>query len=118
MDQRSAYSVGLYADNNASADSNKALMGRMDDFILRFRLDNKFVYRYIWHGYSALVLRLMNRNRDQLKENALLKKYYCDVDIDDLNKFDEELSHRLQNEPAELIPLVRKSFESFRCGLR
>lgn len=45
-------------------------------------------------------------NRDQLKENALLKKYYCDVDIGDLIKYNEELAHRLVTEPAEIIPLV------------
>ncbi len=45
--------------------------------------------------------------RDQLKENALLKKYYCDVDIGDLIKYNEELAHRLVTEPAEIIPLVR-----------
>lgn len=48
------------------------------------------------------------RRRDQLRENALLKKYYCDVNIGDLIKFNEELAHRLTNEPAEIIPLVRR----------
>jgi DNA replication licensing factor MCM5 len=41
-----------------------------------------------------------------LRENALLKQYYCDVNIGDLIKFDEELAHRLVTEPAEVIPLV------------
>ena len=45
-------------------------------------------------------------DRDQLKENALLQKYYCDVDIGDLIKYNEELAHRLVTEPAEIIPLV------------
>lgn len=44
--------------------------------------------------------------REQLKENALLKKYYCDIDIGDLIKYNEELAHRLVTEPAEIIPLV------------
>lgn len=44
--------------------------------------------------------------RDQLRENALLKKYYCDVNIGDLIKFNEEIAHRLVTEPAEIIPLV------------
>lgn len=47
--------------------------------------------------------------RDQLRENALLKKYYCDINIGDLIKFNEELAHRLTNEPAEIIPLVRST---------
>jgi DNA replication licensing factor MCM5 len=44
--------------------------------------------------------------RDQLRENALLKKYYCDVNIGDLIKFNEDIAHRLVNEPADIIPLV------------
>jgi DNA replication licensing factor MCM5 len=45
--------------------------------------------------------------RDQLRENALLKKFYCDVNITDIIKYNEELAHRLVTEPAEIIPLVR-----------
>ena len=41
-----------------------------------------------------------------MRENALLKKYYCDVNIGDLIKFHEETAHRLVTEPAEIIPLV------------
>jgi DNA replication licensing factor MCM5 len=48
--------------------------------------------------------------RDQLRENALLKKFYCDVDIKDLINFNEELAHRLVSEPAEIIPLVSASY--------
>lgn len=44
--------------------------------------------------------------RDQLRENALLQKFYCDIDIKDLISFNEELAHRLVSEPAEIIPLV------------
>lgn len=46
-------------------------------------------------------------SRNQLKENALLKKYYCDVNVTDLINYNEELAHRLVTEPAEIIPLVR-----------
>lgn len=44
--------------------------------------------------------------RTQLQENALLGKYYCDVNINDLINYNEELAHRLVTEPAEIIPLV------------
>jgi uncharacterized GH25 family protein len=50
--------------------------------------------------------KLTSSYRDQLRENALLKKYYCDVNIGDLIKFNEEIAHRLVTEPAEIIPLV------------
>lgn len=46
-------------------------------------------------------------DRDQLRENALLKRYFCDVNINDLISFNEDLAHRLASEPAEIIPLVR-----------
>jgi DNA replication licensing factor MCM5 len=35
-----------------------------------------------------------------------LKKYYCDININDLISFNEELAHKLASEPAEIIPLV------------
>ena len=44
--------------------------------------------------------------RDQVRENVLLKQYYCDVDVGHLISFNEELAHRLVTEPAEIIPLV------------
>jgi DNA replicative helicase MCM subunit Mcm2 (Cdc46/Mcm family) len=46
------------------------------------------------------------RCRDQVRENVLLKQYYCDVDVGHLISFNEELAHRLVTEPAEIIPLV------------
>lgn len=49
---------------------------------------------------------LTSSDSDQLRENALLKKYYCDINIDDLNRYNEEIAHRLLNEPADIIPLV------------
>lgn len=54
--------------------------------------------------------------RDQLRENALLKKYYCDVNINDIINFNEELAHKLASEPAEVIPLV--SVNKFRDECR
>ena len=59
------------------------------------------------------MLLLTRSNSDQLRENALLKKYYCDINIDDLNRYNEEIAHRLLNEPADIIPLV--SFRTCQC---
>lgn len=47
-----------------------------------------------------------NSARTQLQENILGKNYYIDVDIAHLISFDEELAHRLVNEPADVLPLV------------
>lgn len=59
-----------------------------------FHLDNIFLYR------------------DQIRENVLVKQYYCDIDIAHLISYDEELAHKLQQDPAEIIPLVRSSIFS------
>lgn len=44
--------------------------------------------------------------RDQLRQNVLIKQYYCDVDIAHLISYNEELAHKLTTEPADIIPLV------------
>ena len=45
--------------------------------------------------------------RDQIRENVLVKLYYCDVDIAHLISYNEELAHKLTTQPADIIPLVR-----------
>ncbi|KAI0883162.1 MCM-domain-containing protein [Annulohypoxylon maeteangense] len=88
MDRQSVYSVSVFQSNSGpNEDSRLQIQEQLVTFILQFRHDNIFVYR------------------DQLRENALLKKYYCDVNVTDLIKYNEELAHRLVTEPAELIPL-------------
>ncbi|KAK6834574.1 hypothetical protein PG987_009268 [Apiospora arundinis] len=88
MDRQSVFSVSVFnSEAGQSEDSRTQIQEQLMQFVLSFRLDNKFVYR------------------DQLRENALLKQYYCDVDIGDLIKYNEELAHRLATEPAEIIPL-------------
>lgn len=89
MDRQSVYSVSVFQSNQGpNEDTRLQVQEQLVTFILQFRHDNIFVYR------------------DQLRENALLKNYYCDVNITDLIKYNEELAHRLVTEPAELIPLV------------
>ncbi|KAI1391433.1 MCM-domain-containing protein [Hypoxylon trugodes] len=88
MDRQSVYSVSVFNSNSGpNEDTRLQIQEQLITFILQFRHDNNFVYR------------------DQLRENALLKKYYCDVNITDLIKYNEELAHRLVTEPAEIIPL-------------
>ncbi|KAF4465560.1 DNA replication licensing factor mcm5 [Fusarium albosuccineum] len=88
MDRGSVFSAHIYNGNfSENGDTRLQVQTQLETFILDFRLDNNFVYR------------------DQLRENALLKKYYCDVNINDLINFNEELAHRLASEPAEIIPL-------------
>ncbi|KAH7205254.1 MCM2/3/5 family-domain-containing protein [Fusarium oxysporum] len=88
MDRGSIYSAHVYEPSfGENRDTRLQLQTQLETFILDFRLGNNFVYR------------------DQLRENALLKRYYCDVNINDLIGFNEELAHQLVSEPAEVIPL-------------
>lgn len=52
--------------------------------------------------------------RDQIRENVLVKQYYCDVDIAHLISYNEELAHKLQTQPADTIPLVHTTQSSLR----
>lgn len=89
MDRQSAYAVSVFQSTTGpNEDSRLQVQEQLVTFILQFRHDNIFVYR------------------DQLRENALLKKYFCDIDITDLIKYNEELAHRLVTEPGEIIPVV------------
>ncbi|KAI5867252.1 MCM-domain-containing protein [Durotheca rogersii] len=94
MDRQSVYSVSVFQSNSGpNEDSRLQILEQLMTFILQFRHDNIFVYR------------------DQLRENALLKKYFCDVNITDLIKYNEELAHRLVTEPADIIPLFETALK-------
>ncbi|KAI1266617.1 MCM2/3/5 family protein [Xylariaceae sp. FL1019] len=99
MDRQSAYSVSVFAGREGpNEDSRMQIQEQLVNFIMQFRHDNIFIYR------------------DQLRENALLNKFYCDVNITDLIKYNEELAHRLVTEPAEIIPLFETALR--KCTRR
>ncbi|KAI5918571.1 MCM-domain-containing protein [Camillea tinctor] len=99
MDRQSVYSVSVFQNNaGPNEDTRLQLQEQLINFVLQFRHDNIFVYR------------------DQLRENALLKKYFCDINITDLIKYNEELAHRLVTEPAEIIPLFEAALR--KCTRR
>ncbi|KAJ6785114.1 hypothetical protein PWT90_08109 [Aphanocladium album] len=99
MDTQSVYSTHVYEPSFAeTGDTRQQIQTQLETFILDFRLDNNFVYR------------------DQLRENALLQKYYCDININDLISFNEELAHKLASEPAEIIPLFENALK--KCSHR
>jgi hypothetical protein len=87
MDRQSVYTLSVLAPDEDD-NSRTRIQSSLREFILEFRLDNAFIYR------------------DQIKQNVLVKQYFCDVDIAHLISYDEELAHRLTTEPAEIIPLV------------
>jgi len=90
MDRQSVYTLSVFPENRDGApeDSRAHVQEQLVRFILDFHLENDFIYR------------------DQIRENVLSKRYYCDVDISHLIAYDEQLAHRLNNEPGEIIPLV------------
>lgn len=90
MDRQSVYTLSLFGENSDGDQTNKQVQKELVAFILEFHLDGTYLYR------------------DQIRENVLSKQYYCDIDIAHLIAFNEELANRLNNEPAEIIPIVRK----------
>ncbi|KAJ4140909.1 minichromosome maintenance protein 5 [Fusarium equiseti] len=94
MDRGSVYSTHVYEPSfGENGDTRLQRQTQLETFILDFRIDNNFVYR------------------DQLRENALLKRYFCDININDLISFNEDLAHQLTSEPAEIIPLFENALK-------
>ncbi|CAI7652883.1 unnamed protein product [Penicillium bialowiezense] len=94
MDRRTPYSLSVLAPSTDGPDESKTIVqARLRQFVLEFQLDNAFVYR------------------DQLRQNALVKQYYCDVDIAHLISYNEELAHKLTTEPGEIIPIFESALK-------
>ncbi|KAK5162915.1 minichromosome maintenance protein 5 [Saxophila tyrrhenica] len=94
MDRQSVYTLSLFGEDRAIEESNKRVQKELVDFILDFHLDNVFIYR------------------DQIRENVLSRQYFCDIDIAHLIAFNEHLAHRLNNEPAEIIPVFEAALKT------
>ncbi|KXT15349.1 hypothetical protein AC579_10432 [Pseudocercospora musae] len=95
MDRQSVYTLSLFGEER-SADGDqtyKQIQKELIAFILEFHLDGVYLYR------------------DQIRENVLSKQYYCDIDIAHLIAFNEELANRLNNEPAEIIPIFEAALK-------
>ncbi|EEP79112.1 DNA replication licensing factor mcm5 [Uncinocarpus reesii 1704] len=94
MDRRSAYSLSvLPAVADGPDESRTAIQTQLREFILAFQLDNTFIYR------------------DQIRQNILAKKYYCDVDVAHLIAYNEDLAHRLTTNPLDTIPLFEAALK-------
>jgi len=105
MDKQSLYSVSVLAPTYDDEGTRGQIRSLLERFILEFQLDNVFIYRSEIAQYIRC-FELTGR-RDQIRENALVKQYFCEVDIAHLIKFNDETAHALTTEPAEMIPLVR-----------
>ncbi|KAF1991206.1 DNA replication licensing factor mcm5 [Aulographum hederae CBS 113979] len=90
MDRQTPFSLSLhsgYQEDDTEQQNRGKVQQQLVDFVLEFHLDGVFVYR------------------DQIRENVLLKRYFCDIDIAHLISYNEELADTLKSEPAEIIPL-------------
>ncbi|GKZ26231.1 minichromosome maintenance protein 5 [Aspergillus brasiliensis] len=94
MDRRTPYTLSVLAPSvDGVEDSRSQIRAKLKEFVLEFQLDNAFIYR------------------DQLRQNVLVKQYYCDIDIAHLISYNEELAHKLTTEPADLIPLFESALQ-------
>lgn len=106
MDRQSVYSLSvLTPDQDGTEDSRTHIESQLREFVLEFRLDNAFIYRYR-RIFGTIRQKADSFKRDQIRQNVLIKQYYCDVDIAHLISYNEELAHKLTTQPAEIIPLV------------
>ncbi|KAL1799268.1 hypothetical protein ACET3X_003305 [Alternaria dauci] len=97
-DRQTPFSISLFGSQAGDGPQDAAAPSRVQqalvDFIMDFTLDNIFVYR------------------DQIRENVLLKQYYCDIDVAHLISYSPELAHDLRQNPAEIIPLFESALKA------
>lgn len=99
LDSRSAYSLSvLPAHPDEASEPRTELQAKLREFILAFQIDGTYIYR------------------DQIRENVLVKQYYCDVDLSHLISYNEELAHRLTTDPSDTIPLFEAALK--QCSQR
>ena len=113
MDRQSVYTLSLFGEEqSANGDStNRQTQKELVAFVLEFHLDGNYIYRYAQRECERTRTALTACS-DQIRENVLSKQYYCDIDIAHLIAFNEELANRLNNEPADIIPIVRGAARS------
>ncbi|RVX71247.1 DNA replication licensing factor mcm5 [Exophiala mesophila] len=94
MDSRSTYSLSVLAPlYDAGFEPRTELQSKLKDFVLAFQIDGSYIYR------------------DQLRENVLVKQYFCDIDLAHLISYDEELAHKLTTDPSDVIPLFEAALK-------
>ncbi|RAL16811.1 MCM DNA helicase complex subunit MCM5 [Aspergillus homomorphus CBS 101889] len=94
MDRRTPYTLSVLAPSvDGVEDSRSQIRMKLREFVLEFQLDNAFIYR------------------DQLRQNVLVKQYYCDIDIAHMISYNEELAHKLTTGPADIIPLFEAALQ-------
>lgn len=91
-DQARVYTTNVFPGSNAQEeDTNSKVIARFRQFLLGYYIDNKYIYR------------------DQLQENVRVRQYFLDVDVGHVLAYDEDLGHRLSEEPAATIPMFENA---------
>jgi DNA replication licensing factor MCM5 len=124
MDRRTPYSLSLITPKfqGGAEETRTDIQAQLREFILEFQLDNSFVYRWEiavsdcpWVVIGFLANWVF---RDQLRQNVLVKRFFCDVDVAHLIAYNEELAHRLTSSPQDTIPLVSNGMcETLQWGV-
>ncbi|KAI9341271.1 MCM2/3/5 family-domain-containing protein [Zopfochytrium polystomum] len=82
------------------AASATAILSRLEEFVLDFRLGNDYFYR------------------DQINSNIMMKQYFLEVNLAHLSSFDEDLSNYLKERPADVLPLFEVAVKAVAKRLR
>lgn len=94
MDSRSTYTLSVLPGSTDPEDHRRTeVQTNLKEFILAFQLDGAYIYR------------------DQIRENVLVKQYYCDVDVAHMISYNEELAHKLTTSPGDIIPLFEAALK-------
>jgi DNA replication licensing factor MCM5 len=89
------YSVGVL-EGAQNPDAPSQLEDAFLAFLSGFRVGGEFIYR------------------DRLRSSLLLHHHSLEVDLRDLGVWNEELGQKVQEQPGEMVPLVRASLPCTR----
>ena len=98
-DEGRVYHAHVLQGEDQSPDAPAKLEQQFYNFILEFRLDNSYIYRYV-------DVSLFLTFSDQLQTNIVGKRYFLDVNVEHLIMANEHIADKLKNEPAAMLPLV------------
>lgn len=91
FERADVYSAHVLPGEAPTDNSFNEIIKAFRSFILEFRLDTQFIYR------------------DQLRENLLIKNHFLKVNSEHLIAYNEELNKKLNDDPAEMIPLFENA---------
>ncbi|KAJ1656983.1 minichromosome maintenance protein 5 [Dispira simplex] len=70
---------------------NSIVEQELFNFLQNFCVDNQFIYR------------------DQLRQNLMVKNHLLEIDMQDVISYDENLGHKLSEQPGDILPLFESA---------